>query len=185
MGGLFLIIPLVIVIIVGKHALDMVTPLGHNIGHTLGISSLFGKATITIISLILILFFCYLAGLMLRLGFVSNWGLKVEEKLFLFMPQLQIIKFRMTGENPNVKSAWTPILLKDDKFYVLVFVTSSIEAPVWSIYIPESPKLDSGEIRYIKKEDCEYIPITLKQAMDAVISFGKSGHIQEQLNNLK
>ena len=83
-----------------------------------------------------------------------------------------------------MQSVWTPILLKDEQYYVLVFVTSSLDEEVISIYIPESPKLDSGEIRFVKKADCEYYVITMKQAMDAVISFGKRGNLQQLLSEL-
>ncbi|MHA3789018.1 hypothetical protein ACX0HA_12455 [Flavobacterium hauense] len=183
LGGLFLIIPLVVIIIIGTHAIEILSPLGKSIGHRIGVSTIFGKATLTIITLMLLLFFCYLAGLLLRIGLVSAWGDKVEEKIFLFFPQLQIIKYRIAGES-SMKSVWTPILLKEENYYVLVFVTSSLDQPVWSIYVPESPKLDSGEIRYMKKEDCVYESISMKQAMDAVISFGKKGNIQQQLNDL-
>lgn len=184
LGGLFLIIPLIVMIIIGKHAIIILAPLGKHLGHRLGVSSLFGKATITIISLVLLFVFCYLAGLLLRVGLVSKLGDRMEEKIFLFFPQLQIIKYRLSGETA-LKSVWTPILLKDEQFYVLVFVTSSLDEEVISIYIPESPKLDSGEIRYVRKEDCEYQVITMKQAMDAVVSFGKKGNIQQIVSGLE
>lgn len=183
LGGLFLIIPLVIIIIIGTHAIEILMPLGKSIGHRIGVSTIFGKATLTIITLMLLLFFCYLAGLLLRIGLVGSWGEKVEEKIFLFFPQLQIVKYRIAGES-SMQSVWTPILLKDEQYYVLVFVTSSLDEEVISIYIPESPKLDSGEIRFVKKADCEYYVITMKQAMDAVISFGKRGNLQQLLSEL-
>ncbi|RDI15799.1 hypothetical protein [Flavobacterium sp. AG291] len=183
-GGLFLLIPLVILIIVAKHALGLLAPLGENIGNVFGISTLFGKATVTIICLVILLLFCYLAGLMLKLGFVSNWGSKVEEKIYLFMPQLQIMKYKLTGESDFIKSAWTPILLKDDCHYDLVFVTNSMDEPILSIYIAGAPRLDSGEVRYLIKAEAEYHVITMKQAMDAIMSFGKEGGIHEELKNL-
>jgi uncharacterized membrane protein len=183
LGGLFLIIPIVILIIIGKHAFEILMPLGRHLGHRFGVSSIFGKATISIICFVLLLMFCYLAGLLLRVGLVSKWGDKVEEKIFLFFPQLQILKYRMDGGN-SIKSVWTPILLKDEQFYILVFVTSSMDEEVISIYIPESPKLDSGEIRFVRKDAIEYQVISMKQAMDAVISFGKKGNIQSYLSTL-
>jgi uncharacterized membrane protein len=182
-GGLFFIIPVIIIIALGKEAIGILRPLGQTISHTLGVSTVFGKATISVICVLLLLFLCYLAGLLLKIGMVSDWGDKIEEKIFLFLPQLQIIKYRLTGEDA-MQSVWTPILLKDEQFYVLVFVTSSLDEEVISIYIPESPKLDSGEIRFVRKADCEYHIITMKQAMDAVISFGKRGNIQQLVGEL-
>jgi hypothetical protein len=95
----FFIIPLIIIIALGKEAIGTLRPLGHTISHTLGVSTVFGKATISVICILLLLFLCYIAGLLLKIGMVSDWGDKVEEKIFLFFPQLQIIKYRLTGED--------------------------------------------------------------------------------------
>lgn len=180
MGGLFLVVPLIVMIIIGKNAIEILSPLGKNIGHRIGVSSIFGKATLTIICLLLLLFFCYLAGLLLRYSMVSKFGDSVEEKIYLFFPQLQILKYKIAGES-SMKSVWTPILMKEENHYVLVFVTCSLDEPVLSIFVPECPRLDSGEIRYMKKEDCVYELISMKQAMDAVVSFGKKGNLKKEI----
>lgn len=56
MGGLFLIVPLIVIIIIGKNAIEILSPLGQNIGNRIGVSSIFGKATLTIICLVLLFF---------------------------------------------------------------------------------------------------------------------------------
>jgi uncharacterized membrane protein len=181
MGGLFLIIPLIVLIVLGKHALAILAPLGKKIETGLGITSLFGEATVTIICLLILAFCCYIAGLLLQIGLVSNWGSRVEEKLFLFLPGLQILKYRLLGEEDASKSSWTGILLKEDDHYTLAFITNPVTEPYLSIFIPEIPKMDAGEIRYMKREECVYKAISMKSAMNAVISFGRDGNAWEAL----
>lgn len=183
LGGLFLIVPLIVMIIIGKNAIEILSPLGKNIGHRIGVSSVFGKATLSIICLFLLFFFCYLAGLLLRYSMVSKFGDSVEEKIFLFFPQLQILKYKIAGES-SMKSVWTPILMKEESHYVLVFVTCGLDEPVLSIFVPECPRLDSGEIRFMKNEDCVYEQISMKQAMDAVLSFGKKGNLKKEMERV-
>lgn len=182
-GGLFLIIPIVVLIILGKHALAILAPLGRKIETGLGITSLFGEATVTIICLLLLLLFCYIAGMLLEIGLVSQWGRKMEEKLFLFVPSLQILKYRILGEEDASKSSWTAILLHEENHYTLAFITNTLKEDFLSIFIPESPHMDSGEIRFMRREECVYTVISMKAAMNAVISFGRDGKAWESLVN--
>lgn len=175
-GGLFFIIPFIILIFVIKMALKLLKPFGGKIDQYLGIHTILGEAAITIISLILLLFICYVAGLLLQRGLVKDWGGHVEEKLFLFFPSLQVLKYRLLGEEYGAQSKWTGILLKEDDHYTLAFITNPITEPYLSIFIPEIPKMDAGEIRYMKKGECVYHTITMHSAMNAVISFGAKGN---------
>ena len=180
-GGLFLIIPIIILVILGKHAFAILTPLGRKIEQGLGITSLFGEATITIICLLLLLLFCYIAGMLLEVGLVSQWGRRMEEKLFLFVPSLQILKYRILGEEDASKSSWTAVLLHEENHYTLAFITNALTEDFLSIFIPESPHMDSGEIRFMKKEECVYTVVSMKAAMNAVISFGRDGKAWQSL----
>lgn len=175
-GGLFFIIPAVLFIFVGKMALHILKPVGKRIDDYFGIHTFFGEAGVTVMCLLLLVLICYIAGLLLQMGLVKNWGGHVEEKLFLFFPSLQILKYRLLGEKSGRQSKWTGILLKEDNHYTLAFITSPLTDPYLSIFLPEIPKMDSGEIRYMKKEECVYSVISMKSAMDAVMSFGAKGN---------
>ncbi len=174
-GGLFLIIPLLILLVVLSKAWSILKPVVGQLVEFFGIESIFGATTITIFVIFLFLLLCYLSGVMLRKGIISDWGERVEDQLFLILPSLQMFKYKMMGDSATHKnvSNWKPILLKEESFYGIAFITKEHENGFFSIYIPDAPKMDAGEIRFIPKAECTYLDISMKDAMQGLSSFGK------------
>lgn len=176
LGGLFLVIPVILIIILVGHAVEIIGPLGKKVSSVLGIHSIFGAATLTVVCVFIILFFCYLAGMLIQFGFVQQWGKKMEQQLFLIVPSLQVLKYRLIDENQAaVKDTWKAILLRDGDFYLLAFITDEGDDKYMSVFIPDAPNMGGGEIRFLEKALCEYEPISMKIAMNALNSFGASG----------
>ena len=75
------------------------------------------------------------------------------------------------------KNRWKAILLKEDRHYSIAFITNTDTEGNLSIYIPDAPRMDAGEIRIMAAEDCDYRPISMKQAMAALGSFGRDGDL--------
>lgn len=175
-GGIFLVIPIVLIIIIIKHAVQLVGPVGKNVMLMLNIHSVFGAATLTIVCLLIIIFFCYLAGLFIRVGLVKQWSMKMEQHLFLFVPSLQVFKYRLLDEEKApAGTVWKAIIIRDGDFFLLGFITDEGDDKFMSVLIPDAPSMGGGEIRFIDKSDCEYYPITMKTAMNTLNSFGANG----------
>ncbi|WP_330442650.1 hypothetical protein [Flavobacterium sp. C4GT6] len=176
LGGLFLVIPLVLILIIINHAIQILIPLGQKISDGLNIHSVFGAATLTVICVLLIIFLCYVAGMLIQIGLVRQWGKKMEQQLFLVVPSLQVLKYRLIDENrAGVEGAWKAILLKDGDFYLLAFITDKGDDKFMSVFIPDAPNMGGGEIRFVEKATCEYEPISMHVAMSALNSFGANG----------
>ncbi|MCM5662695.1 hypothetical protein [Galbibacter mesophilus] len=182
LGGIFFLIPLLVIILLVTHALQLLLPVGREIVKVLGIHSIFGAATVTIITLLFIILICYFAGFLVKKGLVNSWGQKVEDKLFLLLPSLQILKYRLLGDNPIKKDDdnWKAILLKEDIYHRIAFIIAENDGFL-SIFIPDAPRMDAGEIRYFSSETCEYTPIAMKDAMNALNSFGRDGNLQNYI----
>jgi len=179
-GGLFLIIPLLVLIILIKHALELLVPPVRKMVDYFNIHSIFGTATVTILAVLCIVLLCFLSGVLLRRGIINDWGEKMEEQLFFMFPSLQMLKYKMISDEDALsvtKKGWQSILLKEDEHYVIAFITNEDEKGFLSLYIPDAPKMDAGEIRLIKKIDCEFREISMKSAMQAISSFGKRGNL--------
>ncbi|QLE00692.1 hypothetical protein HX109_03610 [Galbibacter sp. BG1] len=179
LGGIFFLIPLLLIILLITHALQLLLPIGRKIVELLHIHSLFGAATVTIVTILIIVLVCYLSGFLVQKGLVNDWGQKVEDKLFLFFPSLQILKYRLLGDKlsqNNDSDNWKAILLKEDVYYRIAFIISE-EKDVLNIFIPDAPRMDAGEIRHFKMKDCEYVTISMKDAMNSLNSFGRDGQM--------
>jgi hypothetical protein len=172
-GGVFLILPLLLIIMLGGKGVQILLPVGKKIVAYFHLSTLLGAAAVTVVCILLILLLCYAGGLLLAKGFGIKWSRSMEEKMFLVSPGLQMLKYRLLGDYPNpLYDRWEAVLLKDESAYNIAFITGRLEYGYLSIYIPDAPRMDAGEIRYVKESETDYLQISMKQAMDAINSFG-------------
>ena len=171
-GGLFFLVPIIIAFVLWKHLFQILKPLASRISHVFQLQSIFGSATLLIICILLFLIICFIGGYLIEKGILKKWSANFEKKLFIFFPSLQIIKFRIIGDQETViNEFWQAIVFKEDNYYKIGFITAKQEKYL-AIYIPDAPKLDAGEVRYVKNEIFEYYPIRMKQAMSAIYDFG-------------
>lgn len=172
-GGLFFIIPIVMIVLVGKQVYGVLHPIGNLLSEEFGLHSLFGKSSVLIVTIILFLFICFLAGLLIEKGLVKNWSASFEKKLFVVLPSLQMFKFRLIGDkNTVINEIWQGVIFKEDTCYRIGFITEK-KASYSAVYVPDAPKIDAGEVRYMINCEFEYYPISMKDAMAAIYNFGE------------
>ncbi|MBP1839452.1 hypothetical protein [Formosa algae] len=173
-GTLFVVVPILILLILFGKALTILMPLAHALTHKFNLTTVLGPAAVLLVSSVLILLISFLSGYFIVNGFLKQWNNKFEATLFYHFPSFQMMKYRFISEADYKKqNFWQPILLKDDKLYNIAFITDKSQPKFISIYIPDAPKMDAGEVRYMLTKDCEYIPITMKEAMNGIRDFGK------------
>ncbi|CDF80404.1 conserved hypothetical protein [Formosa agariphila KMM 3901] len=138
------------------------------------LTSLLGPAAVVFVSCFLIALVSFFSGYLIVNGFLKQWSNTFETTLFYHFPSFQMMKYKFIDENDfKDQGFWEPILLKEDNAYCIAFITDKSQPNFRSIYIPDAPKMDAGEVRYMLTTDCEFIPITMKQAMNGLRQFGK------------
>lgn len=174
LGGLFTILPLLAVIVLFNKGIQLLLPVGRKLVDLLGIHTLFGKATISIICGFILILLCYISGILVDRGLFRRWNNAIEEKLFLFLPGFQMLKYRLAGDQTEIWPAkWRAILLKDNQFYRVAFITDDSTPEYLSLYLPDAPRMDAGELRIARTDECEYSEITMTQAMNMLTQFGR------------
>ena len=182
-GGLFFIIPVLLVIVGWKQIHQTLKPISTKISETFDLNTIFGPASIIIVTLILLIIICFIAGLLVEKGIVRNWSSGLEKKLFIFLPSLQMLKFRLIGDKDTIiNDVWEGILFKEDSFYRIGFITDR-SANYITIYVPDAPKIDAGEVRYVIKKDFEYYSLSMKEAMSAIYNFGEGLDVEKFISN--
>ncbi|GAA4293108.1 DUF502 domain-containing protein [Aestuariibaculum suncheonense] len=178
-GGLFFLTPVLFIILLGTKAIGLLTPLAVKITEAFGLHSVFGGAAVLIVCVLIIIAICVISGYFIQKGVFSKWSTNIEEKLFVHFPSIQILKYRMIGDQETViNEFWDAIILEEEKDrYNIAFITERSEKFI-TLFIPDAPRLDAGEVRYVPKGSITYYPITMKQAMSGLYSFGKGMHIE-------
>ncbi|MBD0830638.1 DUF502 domain-containing protein [Aestuariibaculum sediminum] len=182
-GGLFFLTPVLFIILLLTKAIALLTPLAIKITKAFGLHSVFGGTAVLIVCFLLIIAICVASGYFIQKGVFKKWSTSIEEKLFVHFPSIQILKYRMIGDQELViNEFWDAIILEEEKDrYNIAFITHTSEKFI-TLFIPDAPRLDAGEVRYVPKESVKYYPITMKQAMSGLYCFGKGIDIAEVIN---
>ncbi|MCR8666562.1 hypothetical protein NO995_02635 [Aestuariibaculum sp. M13] len=178
-GGLFFLTPVLFIILLGSKAIALLTPIAVKISEAFGLHSVFGGAAVLIVCVLIIVVICLISGYFIQRGVFSKWSNNIEEKLFVHFPSIQILKYRMIGDQETViNEFWEAIILEEEKDrYNIAFITERTNEFI-TLFIPDAPRLDAGEVRYVPKESITYYPISMKQAMSGLYSFGKGMGIE-------
>ncbi|MEJ2006188.1 MAG: hypothetical protein P8X57_14765, partial [Cyclobacteriaceae bacterium] len=176
-GGVLFMIPVTILIILVGKILELLRPLSERIEPIFGSHAVLGITSVTIIGIVLMILFCYLAGILLQKGIINFWGPKMELTLFRLFPSLQIMKFMMLPEEDLNDLAWRPILHQENNEYRIAFITDESQPDYYAIFIPDAPRMDAGEIRYIPKEGLKLKEISRKEAFSAIYNYGQGLNI--------
>ncbi|MDX1761863.1 MAG: hypothetical protein R3218_06880 [Christiangramia sp.] len=185
LGGLLFILPVVIIIILVIKAIHLIRPFAHSFVGFLGIDTIFGKATIGIISILFLVMLCFVSGMLIHKGIIKKWNTSFNETIYLLFPGLKKLRFSFLSEEEDSEFGWTSILLKRENIINVAFITHKSENDFISIFIPDAPDLTTGEVFLIKESNCTYQQIPRKSAMKFLREFGKGLDNKEYLGMQK
>ena len=172
-GGLLFILPLILLIVLILKGIRLIKPIVHNFVSFLGIESIFGKATIGVVSILFLVFLCFISGVLIHKGLLKNWNTSFNEKLYLLFPGLKRLRFSFLNEDEDSDNTWTAIMIKRENILNIGFITHKSDNGFLSVFIPDAPDLTTGEVFLIKESNCTYQKIPRKSAMKFLREFGK------------
>ncbi|TRZ44291.1 hypothetical protein [Robertkochia solimangrovi] len=172
-GGMFLLLPLILIIFIVGKAIKILTPFLQKIVDYTGIHTVLGAASLTVVGIIVLVLMCILGGLLLQRSMVREWSSNVEEKLYIFFPGLQRLRYQYLdrAEEPGNRR-WRAGIFREDKFFRIGFLIDKDKDGYLTIYLPDAPKMDAGELRFVKEEDCEFYEMPMRSAIKSFHKFG-------------
>lgn len=183
--GLFFILPFIIIVLLGSKVIHILKPLGLKISQAFDLHTIFGEASVLIICILIIFLACVLCGYFIQKGIFTKWSSSIEEQLFIHFPSIQVLKYRMIKNQGSViNEFWQATLIEEEDSFRIAFITDESEDFV-TLYIPDAPKIDAGEVRYMKKEKLTHYPISMRDAMGTLYNFGKDLDVQSIINKDK
>ena len=149
-GGLMFLVPVVLVALVLRHALQFAGKIAQPIAAVLPVSHLGGVGIATIIAVAILLCIALLAGLLSRTGpgrRVTHW---FEESILGGMPQYRMVKSLAEGltqlENGT---GMQPVLMRGDEGWMLGYQMEELPDGWRVIFLPASPTPMSGNVLYV------------------------------------
>lgn len=179
MNGALFVFPLGLLMIVSVKLFISLEHLIRPLADGIGVQRLLGKFTLTIFSVALILFFCFVLGLLLQRATILNRvSDAIEGVVVRFIPSLGFLK-SMADEKFDVETedAWVGILFEDEGSWVPAFLIE--ESPQWvTIFFAEAPKGDGGEVRVFAREKVNFRQVDLSVVRSSLRVYG-AGLIDE------
>ena len=149
-GGILFLIPLVVVVVVFGKAFQILKTVAIPLDNLIPIESVAGFALVEILTAVIMLLFCLMAGLVAR----SPWGRNVYQKidtiLLQLIPSYGWVK-GVTGEisDQEAEDILKSVLVRFDDQYQLGFEADRSAEGLVAVYIPGSPDARSGAVSYV------------------------------------
>jgi uncharacterized membrane protein len=172
-GGLMFLVPVVLLALVLRHALQFAGKVAEPIAALLPMSHIGGVAVATLIAMLILLLIALLAGLVARTAMgrrVTHW---FEESILGALPQYRMVKSLAEGLT-QIESGdgMKPVLMRGDEGWMLGYQMEELPGGWRVIFLPASPTPMSGNVLYVDAARVRALDITMREAMQLVKRLG-------------
>lgn len=177
-GGLFFLVPLIVLGVLAGKVLSILKPISSAIALSIPFSSALGAGKVYIITIILVLFICYLAGIFAKTKPAKQFINWIEEHVLSNIPGYMFMK--KTNENIygiNKNKEYDVILVKDDEAWQIGFLIEHIDEYNSIVYIPGAPSPWSGELKFVNKDNIKDVDLSYKDAMNCINKLGQGSGV--------
>jgi uncharacterized membrane protein len=173
-GGFLVLLPVVAALVIIGIAFKTVVAITAPLAAKLPIKTIGGLTAVTLLALLLILIFCFLAGLLvqLRLGrLVQTW---LEGHLLQRLPGYIMIKnlTRQVASQEGVEFAPALVDLYGSEARVIGFIIEEVEDGRLTIFVPVSPTSTLGQVYFLPAARVERLPARFLDVVNSLIQWG-------------
>ena len=162
-GGILFLIPLVMVVVVFGKAFQILKIVATPLGKLIPIESVAGFALVEVLTAVVMLLCCLMAGLVAR----SSWGRnvygKIDTILLQLIPGYSWVK-GVTGEisDEEAEDTFKPVLVRLDDQYQLGFEVDRAAEGLVAVYLPSAPDPRSGTLSYVTADRTQPVDVGFK-----------------------
>jgi uncharacterized membrane protein len=172
-GGLLFLLPVALIAIVLKHAMQLVGKIVTPISNYLPVEAVVGVWGETVLAALVLILVSLVAGLVAR----TNVGRRImrwfENSLLGGLPQYQLVKSMAEGL-AHVESAEgvDPALVSIEGGWQIGYLLEPLENGWVTVFLPQAPTPMSGNVMYLPADRVRPLDITIGQAMALVKHIG-------------
>ena len=176
-GGILFLIPVGAMIFILAKTINFLYNLARPITARLPFRNVAGLGVNTLVSVILLLVICFLAGIFMKTNLAKRITQWLEDRVLVYVPGYSYIRARSTdwfdkGKTDN----WKPASIFVDDNEVICFVIDETE-DYCSIFLPSAPTPSSGSICVREKKNVTFLPIKIPEAVSMIRQFGKGASL--------
>lgn len=172
-GGLMFLVPVVLLALVLRHALQIASKVAKPIAAALPVTQVGGVGVATLVAAAILLLIAFLAGLLARTApgkRVTHW---FEESILGGMPQYRMVKSLAEGLTQIENGAnMQPVLMRGDEGWMLGYQIEELRNGWRVIFLPASPTPMSGNVIYVEAWRVQALDLNMRDAMMLVKRLG-------------
>ena len=134
----------------------------------------FGVGLLTLISLLLILIICYLAGMLIEQKKVKWLITKLEDNILVFIPGYSMIKAQTSEMVREAAAQWQPVLIGEDGDWKMGVLVDQQPDGLCMIFFPEPPDAKSGEMKLVHESKLKKLDMPVSKMIKILRKYGKS-----------
>lgn len=165
-GGFFLVIPLVLLVLIIDKVLEILRKLVEPIANLIPVETVAGITVSRIIALLVLLLLCFIAGLFAKTKKVNDLKKRIEAKVLSKIPGYTLLKGMTESaagmESEDLKDV---VLVDIEEVWQIGFLMDKIDDELCSVYIPGAPNPMSGDVFFVKNERLKILDLPELSAM--------------------
>ena len=177
-GGLLFLLPVVLILIVLRHAMKLAVKITKPISDLLPVEAVLGIRRETFLAVMLLIFISLVAGLVAKTNAGRRFIRWCENSFLGGLPQYQLMKSMAEGlaQFENARGI-KPALISIEGGWQIGYLLESLENGWLSVFLPQAPTPMSGNIMYLPADRVRPLSITMVEAMSIIKRIGVgSGH---------
>lgn len=171
-GGILFLLPLILLIILLNKVFTILIKISYPISKRLP-DFILGLDGSIIVAVILLIFICFISGLLFRSPYVKKIVGSLEENLLNNIPGYTLVK-AITADTLGEKTdhMMSPVLIRDGDSWNFALLVEEGEK-LSTVFIPDAPRLDAGELKIIPTESFKKLDVSTNIFARSIKNYGK------------
>jgi len=186
-GGVFFLIPLAIVILLVGKLVGVMKGVASSLSPLLAVDNPIGTIMLNLLALLVILGFCFLAGLAAQGVTAKKIVGKLDAILLAALPGYAFVKGFADNmrRSDEMSESFMPVAVHFDDYSQLAFEIEREPNGKVAVYLPSAPNPWSGTVVYVTNDRVKRLSISLSEALKNIRMLGKgtSAVIERQSTN--
>jgi len=170
-GGIVFLLPFVAMIVIVLKGFELLEKFIEPVAVKLGIEGFAGKASISILGIIVLIVICFVAGMIVQSGKLKFNFPIMDSIAGKIIPGYQILKAESGEKEGKTSGVWKAVLLKTEEGWKIVFIIDQNQK-ITTLFVPHAPHMESGEVLMVSTSDMETKTISVKDARHYISKYG-------------
>ena len=171
-GILLFLLPVMVLVFVMEKAITLLQKVIHPIKEHLPNESVMGVGLFTVISVLLILLICYLAGVLAESKTIKSLMALLEDNLLVFIPGYAMMKSRASEAIGETDDKWKAVLIGDNDEWKLGIEVDRQPGGYCTVFFPEPPDAKSGEVKLVHESKLKPLNMPVSKLVNIIRKYG-------------